>query len=347
MKKGKIKFLNIIFSIFFMALMLLINVPSEAIGQQKEVRLKAFAMRPGTSIYTMFHAFADITKKNHPWLRIDIHDAKGSSANVRLLRDHPELRKNSIVYTQEYSNSLARKSLKPFEKPYTGLRTFGCYSWMLVGLATTDKSIKSIDDLKGSTIAVGPRVATVSIGFNLLVDNVWQNRDDIRIVYSTFGGIKDAVIDGAVKVFGWTVNSVPGITSSLSAHAPWMEEIIRSRQVFFIDVPPEDVAKMAKASGHPNTSRHVPSGLVSADQPATTAYLSSSLGFWVDNEMDEEIVYELTKTLVENVDKFKDYHNLGKLMSRESVARVPVDKELFHPGAIRYYNEAKIPIGWK
>lgn len=347
MEKKKIKALGIIFGILFLGPLLLINVPLEAKQTPEQVRLRAYPMSPGTSIYTMFHAFADITKKNHPWLRLDIYDAKGSEANIRLLMDHPELRKNSIIYTTDYTNTLARESLVPFDKSYTDLRTFGCYSWLLIGLSTTDETIKTIGDLKGTTIAVGPRVATIAIAFDLLVDNVWHNRDQIRVVYSTLDGVKDAVIDGAVKVWGWTVNTVPGLTSTLCEHAPWMEEIVRSRRVYFIDVPLEDVAKMAKATGHPNTSRRVPKGFVTDYQPATTAYVTMSMGFWADKEMDEEIVYELTKTLVENIDKFKNYHSLGKLMSRESVARVPVPEELFHPGAIRYYNEARIPIGWK
>jgi TRAP-type uncharacterized transport system substrate-binding protein len=43
--------------------------------------------------------------------------------------------------------------------------------------------------------------------------------------------------------------------------------------------------------------------------------------------------------IIENVGMFKEYHALGKLMSRESLA-YGVDPSKIHPGALRAYKEA-------
>ncbi len=61
--------------------------------------------------------------------------------------------------------------------------------------------------------------------------------------------------------------------------------------------------------------------------------------------MSEELVYEFTKAIYNNTDKFKDYHGDGKLLTKKTVARVGVPEGLFHPGALKFYREKGIKPG--
>ena len=58
-------------------------------------------------------------------------------------------------------------------------------------------------------------------------------------------------------------------------------------------------------------------------------------------EFDEKLAYEVTKMIIKNVDEFKEYHALGKLMSKESLT-YGWDAKDIHPGALKAYKEAGI-----
>ena len=56
-------------------------------------------------------------------------------------------------------------------------------------------------------------------------------------------------------------------------------------------------------------------------------------------ELNEDTVYKLTKMIIENVGKLKDYHALGKLMAPGTLA-YGWKPENIHPGALKAYKEA-------
>ncbi len=61
--------------------------------------------------------------------------------------------------------------------------------------------------------------------------------------------------------------------------------------------------------------------------------------------MPEDIVYEITKTIYENAEKFGSYHAVGKGVTKDNVATLSYPEEMFHPGAVRFYREHGIKIG--
>lgn len=58
-------------------------------------------------------------------------------------------------------------------------------------------------------------------------------------------------------------------------------------------------------------------------------------------EFDEALAYQVAKLIIDNVNKFQDYHALGKLMSKQSLV-YGWDAKNIHPGALRAYKEAGI-----
>jgi hypothetical protein len=51
------------------------------------------------------------------------------------------------------------------------------------------------------------------------------------------------------------------------------------------------------------------------------------------------VAYEVTKLIIKNVSSFKDYHNLGKLMSKKALP-IGWSPDRIHPGAVKAYKEA-------
>ena len=68
---------------------------------------------------------------------------------------------------------------------------------------------------------------------------------------------------------------------------------------------------------------------------------TDTAGWWASSELPEEIAYEFTKFILQNVSKFGDYGAIGKLMSGKGLAYGGSAKNL-HPGALRAYKEAGI-----
>ena len=59
----------------------------------------------------------------------------------------------------------------------------------------------------------------------------------------------------------------------------------------------------------------------------------------VDRNLSEDVVYTLTKTMLDNLDAIKNSHPAAKAFNLEAAAQVPID---LHPGAERYFKEKGI-----
>ena len=60
-------------------------------------------------------------------------------------------------------------------------------------------------------------------------------------------------------------------------------------------------------------------------------------------DVDEDLVYTITKAVAENKDALVDSFGLFRLANRETMA--PANEVPYHPGALRYYAEAGIQVG--
>ena len=58
-------------------------------------------------------------------------------------------------------------------------------------------------------------------------------------------------------------------------------------------------------------------------------------------EFPEDVAYEVTKLILDNIDKFGEYQATGKLMSPEGLVYGWDEKDI-HPGALRAYREAGV-----
>jgi TRAP-type uncharacterized transport system substrate-binding protein len=64
-----------------------------------------------------------------------------------------------------------------------------------------------------------------------------------------------------------------------------------------------------------------------------------------DEEMDEELVYELVKFMSEHAEEFIPYHASAKAWVPAEFGLSPFGEETIHRGAIKYYEERGFPIG--
>ncbi|MFQ5826970.1 MAG: TAXI family TRAP transporter solute-binding subunit, partial [Dehalococcoidia bacterium] len=230
----------------------------------------------------------------------------------------------------------------PFKEPYDGARMVAGFTWAIISMWTTDPSIKTFADLKGKSAHLGPKGATPGKLTTKMME-VAGFLDQVRVSYGTFGQMADALNDGLVDA---TVVTGGGYIGTGVAPSPYTLPVHGARKPTYIRISQEEVKRATDAMRYTGIRYYpnLPAGSLFDDQPEISAW-THDMGWWADKSMDEEITYELAKIIVENAGKFGSYHKAGSFMTRENVPRASVPKELFHLGALRYYQEQNIPVG--
>lgn len=294
----------------------------------------------GTGSYVMGSALEEISKKKHPWLRISHSESPGFIFNVKKLDKEPALKKTMIVGSGAGVAGLAETGDKPFDQKYPPLKLLANYSLGAYWLATLDPKIKSVADLAGKKVALG-RAAQI----NWAVQPEWIMRygyglgkDKVNLQYVGTKEAVDALLDGTVDAA-----VVGGYFDPLSKKmelSPQTTEFIASgRKITQIPWGSAAVDK-AKAKGMKMANITIPPNTISGvTVPLEVA--ADTTSWMVAPEFPDELAYETTKLIIDNVKTFGEFHALGKLMSPAGLVYGWEVSDI-HPGALRAYREAGI-----
>ena len=150
--------------------------------------------------------------------------------------------------------------------------------------------------------------------------------DDFTQVYGTQSGAVDMLGDGSIDA-AFLGGAVPtgAVTQACSTYdirfLPFEEE---TRQALAADYPFFQLATIP-ADAYSDLTE---------DYPGLNV---GSMHLITSSDADEELVYEITKTLWENRQSVADKHPAGRAINEANVARYTGTP--FHPGAERYYRE--------
>ncbi len=332
-------------TVFFLVLTLLaVGAARPGLAQTREkVNLKLLSMSVGGSVYVLSFALGEVVNKEHPWLRIQVQEARGSVGNLKMMSEKPGIRKDTLFFTHEVSNVYAREARKPFKTPYKGARAIAAMTATTLALVTLDKNLKTKEDLVGKRFMTMRPGTSTAVLHEALLNDIWGMRGKIKLSHGGFGPIANALKDGLVDLGVQPISGHPG---TRFAPIPTLRGLMATKKVYFFNLTAEDVRAMAKKTGMPVTYATVPAGALGPKQPNPVHSYGHSLSWWADREMDGEIIYEITKTMYEHADKFEKYAGvLGKFISRKAMPRIGIPEELFHPGALKFYHEKGIKVG--
>jgi len=292
----------------------------------------------GTGSYVLGAALEQIVNGAGSDIRISHSESPGFVFNHNQLDKDAALRKTMIVGSGRGVNAAAGNGDTPFKGKTATVKLLANYNLGTYFLATLDSGIKRVEDLQGKSIGLGRRPQ---------INWTVQPEALIRVGYGIepgaveYLGIKEAasaLLDGRVDVA--VVGGYVDPINNVMQLAPQTQEFVASgRDITFLSWSPAAVEKVA-ASGMPMSQIDLPAGSV----PGTTGPFpgfTDTVSWTVHADFPEEAAYKLTKIIIDNVEKFADYHALGKLMSAASLPYGwPVDE--IHPGALRAYREAGI-----
>ncbi|WFA08387.1 TAXI family TRAP transporter solute-binding subunit [Tissierella sp. Yu-01] len=196
-------------------------------------------------------------------------------------------------------------------------------------IATKDSGIQSVDDLKGKKVAVGAPGSGTEVNARQILEEHGITYGDLgKADYLSFNEaadqLKDKQIDAAFVTAAVPTSAVTEVTQTadivvVNVDSAKISSLIEKYPFYTQVIIPADSYKGQTAD---------------VVTPAVMAMLV------VPQELDEDLVYNLTKQLFEQRQVIIDTHDKGNDIKLDTaLAGMPID---VHPGSQRYYDEQGI-----
>ncbi|MBP6419453.1 MAG: TAXI family TRAP transporter solute-binding subunit [Giesbergeria sp.] len=295
-----------------------------ALAQQKFINV----LTGGQSgvYYPMGVALSQIYGKALPAAKVTVQATKASAENLNLL----QAGRGEVAFALADSLSDAWKGDKEagFAAPLKKLRALaGIYSNYIQIVANADAGIKTMADLKGKRISVGaPKSGTELNARAILKAAGLAYSDFAKVEYLAFGEsvelMKNRQLDVTLQSAGLGVSSIRDLATAV--------------KIIVVPVSADIVAKVGDAAYQAAT---IPANTY--DGQTTDVPTVAIRNFLVTHTgVSDEDVYQMTKSMYENLPSMVAAHNAAKAIQPETAMQgttVP-----FHPGAEKYYREAGI-----
>lgn len=199
-----------------------------------------------------------------------------------------------------------------------------------VQLVTMDPTIKSVADLKGKKVSIGAAGSGVYFNAIDILAAAGLTEKDIQPQYQSFAdsadALKDKKIDAAFIVAG--------------APTPAIQELCTSASAYLVPIDGDIASKLMQASPYYTTYKIPANTYTGQTEDITTVTVKATL--IVSATATEEDVYNITKSIFDNIDVITAAHAKGTELSLENATdgiTVP-----FHAGAAKYYAEKGIKV---
>ncbi len=272
----------------------------------------------------------------YPGSSVTYQTSGGGLANVGIVSNGKA--EMGIVHNIELKVAAAGGA--PFDKPVTNLKAIAyVYNWAPMQLVLTkafaDKyAITSISDIKKNKapvrFAVNQRGNMVQEVNKQILDAYGISYDDVK----SWGG---QIVYAASKQMGGLMSDrrIDMLGNGVFAPHKSILKVGSSQPVIMLPLSDDAITKVAASTGaDPYT---IKAGAYEwLDNDIKTVALGAELV--VSDAMSTEDAYNITKALIENVDKIQGVHKAMQALTPQLMASQNVIA--YHPGALKYYKEA-------
>ncbi len=232
-----------------------------------------------------------------------------------------------LAISQGVMSYNAVNGLPPYKQKLTDVA--GLFNGLSKGVfqlvVNKNSPIKSIRDLKGKKVALGPAGGGAITTFLEVFTSHGFTEKDFSPVYLSYEQAGDSLVDGNLDaILVQAAIPSPAIT----------QQIASNKALRFIAIEEEMMKKLlAKYSYYATIS--IPKEMYKTDAPVKTFYISNMV--IVGKTLSPDLVYSITKAFFENIDTIRDSHPSVKGLTIESaVEGLPIP---LHTGAQRYFKE--------
>jgi uncharacterized protein len=193
----------------------------------------------------------------------------------------------------------------------------------IVVLAESD--IQSIEDLRGRRVSVGAPGSGTEVNAQQILESNGITYDDINEQRLNFNETADALRDGDIDAGFWSVGPPTSSIMNLAA----------TRAIRLIELSDEEIeaAQEIEPTFAPYT---LEAGTYDGmDEDVRTISIPNP--FVVHADMEDDLAYEVTRAVFENIDELIAIHPAAEDTTVEfTMESTPIP---LHPGAIRYFEE--------
>lgn len=258
-------------------------------------------------------------------LNVMVQATAGSNENVALLlsKDIDVGMANSDAIYGAYHGEMSYADAGELDV----MEVAALYESQLHVFVTEKSGITDISQLKGKRVCVGSQ-GTSYLFINEAILNAYGiTIDDITPYYMNYAesaqALADGDIDAAFQTGGYPIAGIQQYAATTSfcmlpVSDVVVEEILEAYPFARPSMIPPDVYE----------------NQTNEEEVSTIAYHTC---LFTSSWVDEDRIYEFTKTMMETLDSYKDTNDATRQISPDTIATEYIP---FHPGAARYYREA-------
>lgn len=334
----KLNQISIRFIVLTLSVLCLISLCRNGAMAKETVTVNLISAPFGGSSYLWGVALEDILRKAGSPVLVAHSETPGASYNIMKLDKSPADRANTLIVSGPGLITMANKAMKPFKKAMgQDLMPISFLSASATWFVTRDPSLKQYSDLKGKKVALGnkqqPSWSSVPM---MEFGGAGLKPKDMDLLFLGHAegatAFKDRLVDATVA--GAFVNPI----SKKFVLAPFFQELIATEKTInYIGPGKEVLAVTEKNTGLPFPAMTFKKGqLPGLDRSITVAMQLG--GFYAHTDFPADQIYQITRQIILNVDKFGEYHAMGKILSKELLCW-GMTRGSVHPGAYRAYRE--------
>jgi len=274
-------------------------------------------------------AMSQLWNQNIPTIKAVAIATNGSPHNIDLLRTNDA--DVAMCRSLEAYRATRGEGTYPEKMPWLRALTGGLFSDVFQVVALKKSGIKSIADFKGKRIAVGP------IGSGGEVDA----RETLAAYGLTYKDMKVSFVEYTQGIEMLDDGQVDGAILGLAMGAAGMTELLLGNKTDMLPITDAALANLKKVNPF-YIRREIPANTYPNQPTAVPTVGTPPDIIIVRAEMDEALVYQMTKVLYENQ---ASLNTVTALMRQFGPALVLPDAQMlipYHPGARKYFVEK----GW-
>ncbi len=291
----------------------------------KEQEQTALVMATGSTTatgYILGGTIADLITRTVDNVSVTIQATGGSIENTRLLVDgQADIAHSTELYNSYYGlGGFSEGAIKDVVPMFQ----YGAWSTHII--VKDGSPVKKVEDLKGLRVGVGAAGSGNAINSEAVLKAHGLTFNDIRAEYLSYSEQIDALRDGNIEV-AMIMTVAPGST---------IVQMAAQDKIRLIPIAKDKVDKIVadNAIYKPVT---LPAGTYEGVNVATPT-VNSPGWLVVRKSMDEDLVYDIVKTVTENFAELQGINAEFKVLTKEMLPEtlgMPL-----HPGAEKYFKEA-------
>lgn len=311
--------------------MLLVSLPARAAEQNVEIQSGLF----GGTLYQLSYALSEILRRHVPDFKVTIVETQGSAGSLTKAMAEP---KGRIAATTLITAFDAISGNPPFKQPMGNLKILCCYAQNVNAMIAVDPELKTLKDLAGKRIGLGPINNTPGKNTWSVISRGIPGSDKMKPFFMSWDQLRDALLDGSIDAM------VMGVSTRASGQwqpvAVYQEISVSRPGVHFIPLTEEAIKEAAAADKLPYGAKAIPKGAIGENVPAVdTLAWSELLGLAASADFPEEAAYTLVKTYYEHFSEMVEFAPPARAVSQDLILPVNVPDKDIHPGTLKFMKE--------